>query len=37
MQVLQAGAMAQWLRALGAFPGAPGSIASSHIAAYNCL
>jgi hypothetical protein len=33
---VEAGEMAQWLRAL-ALPGDPDSIPSSHLAVYNCL
>jgi hypothetical protein len=29
--------MVQWLRVLAAFPEDPGSILSTHMAAYNCL
>jgi hypothetical protein len=32
-----AGEMAQWLKALAAFPEALGSIPSTHVAAHNCL
>jgi hypothetical protein len=37
MEGLEAGEMAQWLRALAALPEDPGSIPSTHMTAHTCL